>query len=214
MAAEVDVVKLLAYYDVRGVGDAKLRAMFRCAAEDLENARASEEYKDAYAAEISAFETMRAEIDDSWDALEKSALGNLVEAAAASSDPRFLLGAAVSANKANRRNLASAPASAKPVIDVTPPQGQATTVIRMRTRFLEELQDAKSARRIAEREMEISVTNQSNLKEDMSPQEVKSLLQRALGVDVSNEDQIMRAGNTEEMDFSQMTTSQFIKQVR
>lgn len=206
-------LKLLAYYDVRGVAGNKLVAMFRCSLEDLENARQSEEYKEFLAEEHGNFEATRATLDDSWDAIEKAALGNLVDSMATTSDPRFLLAAAVQANKANRRNMNAGTGGDRKVIDVTPPAGQQTTVIRMRTRFLEIMQDENASKRVAARETEIVMANKQNLREDMSPREVQQLMRDSLGVDVTNEEQIQRSGNTEEMNFEFNLQSEFIKQL-
>lgn len=207
-------VRLLAYYDVRGVANPKLAEVFRCRIEDLNGARDTEEYKEALATERAEFEAARAEMDDNWDSVERKALGNLIEVLGDTTDPRMLLSAATLANKANRRNAAQAVDQPRKVIDVTPDAGGRTTVVRMRTRFLEILQSEEGARQVAARETEITISNQASMREDMTPTEVEHMLKTSLGVDVRDVEEITRRGNSEDaLNFDFNVDSPFIKRL-
>jgi len=178
----------LAYYDARGVPDAKLVQIFRCSVEHLSEARQTEVYHEFLSAEIAQITNREAELDDCWDSLERQAVGALVDAVDTISDPRTLLGIAVKANVATRRagNLAKAQQRHGPaVIDVNAQTG-GTRVVRMRTRFLEALQDANGSRRLVERETEIVANDTGSLNEVISPQQMKGIMQRSLGVDTSD----------------------------
>lgn len=214
-AEPASVLKMLAYYDVRGVSNEKLKVIFRCTVADLDNARLSEEYQDSLSAEEAQFQSARAELDDNWDHLERKTLGALIDSVDTSSDPRFLLGAAVQANKAARRNKNSASTPEKSIIDVTPASGARVTVVRLRSSFLQVMQDEKGARAIARREAEIVTSNTENLREDMTPREVQALLRDSLGIDPTDVTEINRSGNTEDMtfDFDYQNQSEFIKKI-
>ena len=176
-----DVAGLLAYYDARKVPEAKLCQIFRCTAADLANARASDDYKDAVAGQTSAITDQAVEIDDRWNHLEHNSLGTLIEAMPAISDPRMLLGMAVQANKAARRNGGTVPNSRDAVINVDAQQA-GTSVVRLRTRFLEVLQDPDGAKRITERQIQVDTLQGGDLREDLSPQQVKRILRENIGV--------------------------------
>lgn len=207
-------LRLLAYYDVRGVPNMKLAEVFRCRVQDLNEARESEDYKGALSEERAEFEASRAEMDDNWDSVERKALGNLIEVLGDTTDPRMLLSAATLANKAARRNIAQATDAQRKVIDVTPDTGARTTVVRMRTRFLEILQNEEGARQIAARETEITISNQNSLREDMTPTEVEHMLKTSLGVDVRDVEEITRRGNSEDaLNFDFNVDSPFIKRL-
>lgn len=210
---ETSVLEMLAYYDVRGVSDVKLLAIFRCTAEDLSDARKTAEYSEAFSAETSRFEANRAGLDDSWDQLEQRSLGALIESVDLSNDPRLMLNAAMAANKANRRSAASSTELARRAIDVTPPPGSRTTVVRMRASFVDMLQENGGARRMIEREAEISISNTENMREDMSPREVQAMLKSAIGVDPNDMIEVSRFGNTEDQffDFDPNAAAEFVK---
>lgn len=212
-AEGMSVMELLAYYDVRGVGDQKLLSIFRCSMEDLAGARKSEEYTEAHSKEIAKFEATRATLDDTWDEAERRALGNLVDSLDHTSDPRMLLNVAMAANKASRRNVAAMPENQRRIIDVTPPPGATTTVVQLRSRFLAVLQDDAKVRQAVAREVHISVTNHSNVHEDMTPREVQALMKGALGIDPQDMVEIGRAGNTEDQffNFDSGASSNFVK---
>jgi len=175
---------LLAYYDARGVDDVQLCRIFSCAPGDLANARMSDAYKAAMSETTIERVTRATDTDDRWDQLEHTALGTLQESMLAINDPRMLLGIAVQANKAGRRRGGMAPQqTGKPAEITVPQEGGQSTVVRLRARFVEALQDPNGARRILDRQFEITSSSAGDLKEDLTPQEVKGILRDAIGVD-------------------------------
>lgn len=181
-----DPVALLAYYDARNVLDAQLCRIFRCEAAELANVRGSEEYKDAVSEQTTARVDQAAATDDAWDALEHQALGNLQESMVAINDPKMLLGIAVQANKAGRRKGGTSPqqgaqAAGRATIDADGPQAGGQ-VVRLRTKFVEVLQDPHGAQRITERQASLEVENGNDLREDLTPGQVKKILRENIGV--------------------------------
>lgn len=185
-APETDPVALLAYYDARNVPDAQLCRIFRCEAAELANVRASAEYKDAVSVHVTEQVNQAASIDDLWNGLEAQSLGGLIDAMPSIADPKMLLGMAVQANKAGRRRGGLAPnngnAAGRSIIDADGPIAGAR-VIRLRTTFLEVLQDPDGARRITERQANLEIMQETDLREDLTPGQVKRILREDVGVD-------------------------------
>jgi hypothetical protein len=179
-----DPSALLAYYDARGVDDTQLCRIFSCAPGDLANARATEEYRNALAEHTTERVTRATETDDKWDTLEHSALGTLQESMMAINDPRMLLGIAVQANKAGRRRGGLTPKQSNAPAEIqVPTEAGQSKIVRLRARFVEALEDPNGARRIIDRQIEIQTGNAQDLKEDLTPQEVKGILRNSIGVD-------------------------------
>lgn len=185
-APETDPVALLAYYDARNVSDAQLCRIFRCEAAELANVRASTEYKDAVSVHVTEQVNQAASIDDLWNGLEAQSLGGLIDAMPSIADPKMLLGMAVQANKAGRRRGGLAPnsgnAAGRSIIDADGPVAGAR-VVRLRTTFLEVLQDPDGARRITERQANLEIMQETDLREDLTPGQVKRILREDVGVD-------------------------------
>ena len=203
MDAEEQAVMMLAYYDVREVPDVQLTRIFNCTAAALQEVRKT----DGYAAFLQTAQTEIVErettIDDSWDDLERKALGSLQESIEATADPRVLLAAAKVANSANRRGGTLAKIQQKrgtSVINVDAQTGP-TKIVRLRSKFLEVMQSDTGVQRMVEREITITtqtsgsaaagisgspdgtVAHGGDMNEDLKPSEVKHLLQTSLGVD-------------------------------
>lgn len=200
MDAEEQAVMMLAYYDVREVPDVQLTRIFSCTAAALTEVRKTE----GYAAFLQTAQTEIVErettIDDSWDDLERKALGSLQESIEATADPRVLLAAAKVANSANRRGGTLAKIQQKrgsSVINVDAQTGP-TKIVRLRSKFLEVMQSDTGVQRMVEREVTITTQTSGSaaagisgshgspggdMNEDLKPSEVKHLLQTSLGVD-------------------------------
>jgi len=122
-------------------------------------------------------------------ALERKALGDLKDAMDHIADPKMLLGAAVQANKAQRRaNSFGAQKSAQQssaVINADQLAGP-TKVVRLRTKFAEMLSHPDGTERLVEREAEITAEQGGKIDEQIDPAEVKRLLNGALGIDTQN----------------------------
>lgn len=189
LTPEQQAAQLLAYYDARGVSGPKLRKIFRCSDEALANARLSEDYQEFAAAEEARLADEAKEVDDLWDSLERKALGDLKDAMDHIADPKMLLGAAVQANKAQRRaNSFGAQKSAQQgsaVINADQLAGP-TKVVRLRTKFAEMLSSPDGTKRLVEREAEITAEQGGKVDEAIDPAEVKKLLNGALGIDTQN----------------------------
>ena len=176
-----DATALLAYYDPRKVEDDQLWTIFMCTPADLAGVRESADYKQALSAETNGRTEQATSTDDLWDQIELKALGTLSETLEVSNDPRLLLGVAVQANKAARRRGGLQATQHNSHINV-PTQAGKETIVRLRTRFVEALQDPDGARRLIDRQVEITTTSQSDLREDLTPGEVKTILRDHIGV--------------------------------
>lgn len=180
-----DPVRMLAYYDSRGVTDDKIQRIFSCSAEDLAATRETAAYKEAAGSETYEQTSQATEIDDSWNLLEQTALASLRDVVTLTADPRVLLGIAREANKAGRRNGGTTPSTN--AADIHVPQNGAgeTRVVRLRARFVDVLQEPDGTRRIMERQLEIRESSQGDMNEQLSPQQVKGILKNNIGVDTN-----------------------------
>lgn len=174
---------LLAYYDARAVSDERLCKIFMCQPSDLMEARGSEAYKAALAGQIAGQVSQATELDDTWNTVEQNSLQSLQECLPAMNDPRMLLAIAVQANKAGRRNGKLTPQASTPPEIHVPAEGGQSKVVRLRARFVEALSDPHGAQRILDRQIEIQMGDTGDLKEDLTPGEVKTILRNSIGVD-------------------------------
>lgn len=181
---EQKAIEQLAGYDARGVQERELRRIFNCTSVQLSSVRESDYYKETLAVITDQLTAQETSIDDAWNNLEASALTGLQDVMETTADPRVLLSAAVSANKATRRRGAMRNAQGS-VIDVDK-LVDSTKVVRLRSRFLEQLSQEGNIERMIEREVEIRASSRESLREDMSPKEVRDLLESSLGVDTAN----------------------------
>lgn len=164
MDAEEQAVMMLAYYDVREVSDVQLTRIFNCTAGALTEVRKSDMYAVHLQTAQSEIIEREAGLDDSWDDLERRALGSLQESIEATADPRVLLAAAKVANAASRRGGTLSKLQQKKgssVINVDAQTGP-TKIVRLRSKFLEVMQSDSGVQRMVEREVTITaMTNGS-----------------------------------------------------
>lgn len=192
---ETQAMMLMAYYDARKVSASKLRQIFRCTDEDLNNVRLDERYQAFIQAEELRLEEQARDIDEKWNNIEQLALGGLSEAVESIADPRTLLGIAIQANKAQRRaGPLSGPTRGAHHQNTIDPEALAgpSRVVRLRTRFIEQLQRKDGTSQLIEREIE--VTDTRDIDDAMNPAQVKSLLKTALGVDTTDMKMVYRSG--------------------
>jgi hypothetical protein len=206
--------RTLAEYEVAAVPDQKLCVIFSCTVEDLTAVRASDEYKGLLAAEMDKALARARNIDEGWDEAEATAVRQLGQLLEHNTDIRVALGVAQRANQATRKMLPKN-AVGRPgrgidgaVIDPAEIAGQ-SRVVRIRTRFAEQLQAHNGVTRMVEREMEITTNDTGSLNEGMSPAVLKSVMQSALGVDMNDVAIVQRApahdnGLAGVLDFSQI----------
>jgi hypothetical protein len=205
-------MKLLAYYDARRVPDTKLVAIFRTTAADLTEVRQDEEYKQFLADELGALEAQAAETDDSWDALERQAVSDLRATMDSLADPRMLLGIAVQANKATRKNAVQRGLAQPGVKNGQPVDVGALTgpskVIRIRTNIMQKLTQANGASMMVERQVEVTQQANGTVDEALSPSDVKELLQSALNINTGQMRILNRFGSitqtVEGLDFTNL----------
>ena len=185
LTPEQQVAQLLAYYDARRVPAQKLRKIFNCPEEALNNARATDDYKSFAAAEEARIEEQARNSDELWNDLEARALGDLSDAMDSIADPKTLLGIAVQANKANRRanGFGQQKLDARAAIIDVNAQAGPTRVVRLRTRFAEMLMDDESTGRLMRRETEVTAEFSGAAVDHMDPATVKALMRNSLGVE-------------------------------
>lgn len=183
------ILVLLAQYDVAGVEDHKLRQIFNCSDENLAEARTTEYYA-VVRAEAQAEMVNRAQdIDKAWDNAEATATKQLSDLMEFNADARLALMVASRANQATRRlggnPLANVQKKAHGPATINPDQlAGPTRTVRIRTKFAEALQDVHGVRRLVEREVEITTSDNTSLDEGMSPGRLKALMTRSLGVNM------------------------------
>ena len=198
LSPEDQVYYLLAYYTARDVPDTRLMSIFRCSAENMAEARADERYLHFYAEELAAIANTAATLDDTWDKVERTALGQLDESLAhrGVTDPRVLLGIAVKANTAQRRagQLARTNAKHGPAIIDVNAQTSGTRVVRLRAGFVQRVSKDGGTERILTREAEIVTNDTGNLVEVVTPAAMKSIMRRHLGVDTTDMKVIVHGG--------------------
>lgn len=187
LTEEQRAIQQLAYYDARGVREEDLRRIFNCTSAQLGEVRKEAYYREILAVETNALTERETSLDDSWDVLEGKALGALNETIDSIGDPRLMLAAAKHANSAARRRLGGrSPGNAGSAVINVDELTSNSKVVRLRTRFLERIQTDGQIDRMVERETEVRTQNSGDMREDMSPTEVRDLLESALGVDTAN----------------------------
>jgi hypothetical protein len=189
-----DPVKMLAWYDVKGVEDAQLARIFKCSVGDLAEVRGGDEYKDHLQEETQLAISQAMDTDDQWNLLENRALGTLTDSVDSIVDPRLLLGIAVQANKASRRGGQINPQDQKSKAIAVDTLTGHTGVVRLRTRFMERLASDAGVTRIIERQVEITQSSLLAHNDSMGPSEVRNLLNTHLGIDTSNLEASKRFG--------------------
>lgn len=193
-----DVMATLARFDARGTSEAKLCAIFTCEAGDLAEARKSDEYKVAYAAEVLKVEARNADLDDNWDDVEARTLGDLREYVQVGgvADPAVMLRIAQTANKMGRRSETRTPdgLQRKAVAEQATLDANPSAVIRLRTRVVERLSEEDGHARIVEREASVVTQSAGKMEETMTADQMHAHIKSALDTDINDQVPSGRAG--------------------
>ncbi len=126
--------EILANYKIQRVPQQQIAEVLGVSEGLISQEVTSEEFQAFYTEHLKKHASLTNEFDDGWDALEKVAVGNLLETIQYIKDPKFNLQIAMVANKAQRRQsrfnhpLDAAAAGAQPV------------VVQLRTTFINKVQ--------------------------------------------------------------------------
>jgi predicted XRE-type DNA-binding protein len=126
--------EIIANYKMQRVPQNQIAEIMGLSQPTISQICTSPEFEQFYTEHLKNATKQENEYDDGWDALEKVAIGNLLETASYIKDPKFMLQIAMVANKAQRRQsrfnhpLDASRTGAQPV------------VIQLRTKFVQNLQ--------------------------------------------------------------------------
>lgn len=186
-----DSAVMLANLTVRGVPETNLMLIFGCTAQELAVCRENEYYKQRYAEAMLELERRAMMLDNGWDDIEERALSDLKEQFEVSAvvDPRQLLYMAATANKMARRSLKHHPSAAERARvdqDNAHIDGQNQVVIRLRAKFVTQIDTPAGQAQLLERETTIKSTSADKLLDEMGVADVRRHLTESLGIDLNS----------------------------